>query len=434
MNEIDLYKLRDLKYRDEYVAHILNFKIHPTNDFIFLDYLYELYNNVKCQDYDIKAYIFYGISVLYLHKLLHSSKYLNNSFMETQIKKYDDIVLNERSNPLNPFLNLFVGISYFHFVDVNKAMKFCKNGIDEILNSKDIPNSQNFIRGLIFACNLFKKTVNFKDIITNNDNISLDITTESDIKIHTNKLHKNELFVVNFTCDPVYFLTLALNVSKYLLQLEGFEKFGIFFHIIYKEKQLQNTGLINIINTKINEIVSYVTNNKGSIIITYESANVAEDKALYTTNRFINMKKFLEITKKDIIQMDIDTSDMKGFNIIEFYNQISVTDISLFKNNGFPWEKICACCSYFKNNKFSYEFSEYYKRIFKRIYDPSRTSNWFIDQYCLYLTYLFVTNYFSADANIGTLWKHIKKTPGLFHGTFKEPLLKETKEKYKDYL
>jgi hypothetical protein len=132
--------------------------------------------------------------------------------------------------------------------------------------------------------------------------------------------------------------------------------------------------------------------------------------------------------------MDIDTSDMKGFNIIEFYNQISVTDISLFKNNGFPWEKICACCSYFKNNRFSYDFSEYYKRIFKRIYDPSRSSNWFIDQYCLYLTYLFVTNYYSADANIGTLWKYIKKTPGLFHGTFKDPLLKETREKYKDYL
>jgi hypothetical protein len=354
--------------------------------------------------------------------------------MEPQIKKYDDLVLNERSNPLNPFINLFVGISHFHFIDVNKAMKFCKNGIDDILNSKDIPNSQTFIRGLIFACNLFKKTVNFKDIITNNDNIILDITTESNIKIHTNKLHKNELFVVNFTCDPVYFLTLAFNVSKYLLQLEGFEKFGIFFHIIYKEKQFQNTGLINIINTKINEIVEYVTDNKGSIIITYEVSNITEDKSLYTTNRFINMKKFLEITKKDIIQMDIDTSDMKGFNIIEFYNQISVTDISLFKNNGFPWEKICACCSYFKNNRFSYDFSEYYKRIFKRIYDPSRSSNWFIDQYCLYLTYLFVTNYYSADANIGTLWKYIKKTPGLFHGTFKDPLLKETREKYKDYL
>jgi len=433
MNVIDLYKLRDMEYRNQYIDHILNSNKHDIKDFTFLNYLYKLYDTINCEDYDLRSYIFYGISVLYVTKLFKSPILRDTTFIVSHKTNFEELVSKEKSNTKNPFINFFVGFTYFQYYDINKAIVMCKNGLDEIYNCKDIKDPAKFVSDSLYGCNLFKKTVIFEELFKSDD-IKLDITIDSDIKIHTNKLNKNELFLVNFTCDPIYFLTLSSNTIKYILQRQGIEKFGCFFHIIYTKVQFENKDLLNDIETKINEIIRNVEEKKSSIIITYEIACVKRDKSLYTSNRFLNMKNFLKITNKDIIQMDIDMSDMCEFDIIDFYNKINLTDISLFKNDGVPWEKICACCSYFKNNNYSYAFSEYYKKIFKIIYNPSRQCNWFIDQYCLFLTYLFTLSYFDANFNVGVLWPFLSKTPGMFNGFYKDDLIKATREKYKHIL
>jgi hypothetical protein len=146
------------------------------------------------------------------------------------------------------------------------------------------------------------------------------------------------------------------------------------------------------------------------------------------------MANFLKITNKDIIQMDIDIKHLNGMNFIEFYNKYKHCDFALFKNTGLPWQKFAAGFSFWGNNKVSRIFSDSFNKILKVVYNNNKVSNWFIDQYCLYLTYLFLIQNSYAELTIGSVWNFLKKTPGIFEAGFKLNKIKAIKEEYKDIL
>ena len=430
MFEVDLEKLRNIEYRDQFIDDVL--KLAVKNLYIrkldFLDYLYNLYDTIKQDDYLLRTYIFYGISVIYIYiKLSLTSLHITEEY-SNQIIKYDELLQKERMNAQNPFVNLFAGLIIFQ-MDMGTAMKMCSIGIYEVTNSIYIENPLRFIQRQLFGCHLFTNPVYFKDILVlKND----EPTNKNSIKIHTNKLNKKELFIINFTCDVVYFLALAEKTLHILLGCEGVDKLGIFIHIIYTEKQFNNKDLIKIVDEKVNDLTNLV-NNKSTILFTYETTN-SIDKAIFTTIRFTNMKEFLNLTNKDIIQMDIDIKHLNGMNFIEFYNKYKENDFALFKSIGLPWQKIPAGFSYWGNNKVSRIFSDSFNKIFKVVYDSKKVSNWFIDQYCLYLTYLFIIQNSHSELSIGSVWNFLKKTPEIFDGGFKVEKIKAIKEEYKDIL
>ena len=430
MFEVNLESLYNIEYRDKFIDDIL--KEAVKNLYIrklgFLDYLYNLYDTIKPDDFLLKTYIFYGISVIYTYIILSTTSLNITDEYSNQIIKYDELIQKERMNSQNPFVNLFSGIIIFQ-LDICKAMKMCSMGIYEVINSKYIDNPLRFIQGQLWGCHLFTNPINFKDIIIQKNNGPLN---ENSIKTHTNKLNKKELFLINYTCDVIYFLALAENTINILLGCEGIDKFGIFIHIIYTEKQINNKDLIKIVDEKINDILNLV-NNKSTILFTYETTN-AIDKAIFTAIRFTNISKFLNLTNKDIIQMDIDIKHLNGMNFIEFYNKYKDNDFALFKNTGLPWQKFAAGFSYWGNNKVSRIFSDSFNKIFKVVYDNNKVSNWFIDQYCLYLTYLFIIQNSYSELSIGSVWTFLKKTPGIFECGFKVEKINFIKDKYKDYL
>jgi hypothetical protein len=430
MFEIKLESLRNIEYRDKFIDDIL--KEAVKNLYIrkldFLDYLYSLYETIKQDDYLIRTYIFYGISVIYTYIILGLTSLNISEEYSNQIIKFDELIQKEKMNPQNPFVNLFAGLIIFQ-MDINKSMKMCSIGIYDVINSTYIDNPLRFIQGQLWGCHLLTNAINFKDILIQKNN---EVANENAIKIHTNKLNKKELFIINFTCDIIYFLALAENTINILLGCQDVDKFGIFIHIIYTQKQFNNTDLIKIVDDKITDIINLVS-NKSTILFTYESTD-AIDKALFTTNRFTNMANFLKITNKDIIQMDIDIKHLDGMKFIEFYNKYKHCDFALFKNTGLPWQKFAAGFSYWGNNKVSRIFSDSFNKILKVVYDNNKVSNWFIDQYCLYLTYLFLIQNSYAELTIGSIWNFLKKTPGIFEAGFKLNKIKAAKEEYKDLL
>jgi mannosyltransferase OCH1-like enzyme len=216
-----------------------------------------------------------------------------------------------------------------------------------------------------------------------------------------------------------------LEIIKKLRANENISNVGFFWNIIIDKSSYNNKNLMNDFIIKSQSLFEYFK-EKNSIIITTQIFDVdITDKSLFTTYRFINMYKYLQISKKPIIQSDIDFDNLVNLN--QFIDKIKGYDIGLFRVKSTPWRKICATLSYFSDERETSKFTHVFG-VFLNYFYNSTSDNWFIDQLCLSLTENYLNCTLNSETNICSIYKYSKNVFN-YSTLYKNRMLDEYKQK-----
>lgn len=403
-----------------YMSNFLNFDFN-INYFNIIDNLCEkekyTYNNcdifylINKYNDDLleinKNLLYYCIGsciVNKIHNCYFKNKNLYKLFIDISNKH---INLYEKDKGL---YYIFEGLIQYNFNYID-GINQISEGVELLRTHK---NDKYLSSDFLYGSNLIKKIPsNFFEIDKNyNDSINNNFILYNN-NINTILINKNENtnVYINFTTDVIYFMAFFKSFIKIFDKLyltDNISQCGIFWNIIIDKNKYEDKKLMNkfIINTKI--LFEYFKNKNNSIIITTQVFNEEiKDKSLFTTYRFINMYKYLQITKTPIIQSDIDFDNLENIN--QFIQKISDFDIGLFRVKSTPWRKICATLSYFSNEQLTYEFS-YVFGVFLNYFYVHNSDNWFIDQLCLSLTENYLNCNLNAEHNICSIYKFLKNT------------------------
>jgi len=388
-----------------------------------IDNLYNKY--ISCNNRQTSVLLYYMISLHILYEFYKLGE-MRSTYHATIKTHFQHITEIEEKND-NPFCGLFKGLMKIESLDILDGLNEICGSIDKIKKSCIFEKNMNifFTNDPLFGVQLITKKLSF-DFFLDYKIKNLVVVQDENIKVIFHTVTGTEKCFINFTSDIHYFLTFSERVTDILLCDNDLKNFGIFFHVILSSVQKDDKSLMQKYIDKMSCICSKIK-TVTSVIFTEQVFDKAiSDRALYTTYRFVNMRKFLEIVNKPIIQSDIDLSQMTR-SLTELYESFEKHDIVLFRVKGTPWRKICATLSYFGKNSFSEIFSDIYKMILDYYYDESKSTNWFIDQFCLYIAYFYMSQNSNVECSIGSMWKIIQNQQTWFDGNCKWQL----QEKYK---
>jgi len=373
-----------------------------------------------------KSLLYYCISSCIVNKFYYYG--ILHVKSSTLYKLFEDLSRRHIETNLNDtgLYYIFEGLIKY---DLNRTygLEKIKTGVD-LLN---VNNNNIYLSGdFLYGANLIKKIPDdFVQLnIDYHNNLNNNFILESD-NIETiicKKFDYTEVYI-NFTTDVIYFLSFAisfLEIIKNLHENENIKNVGFFWNIIIDKSSYNNKTLMNDFIVKSHSLFEYFK-EKNSIIITRQIFDVdITDTSLFTTYRFINMYKYLQISKKPIIQSDIDFDNL--INLNQFIDKIKGYDIGLFRVKSTPWRKICATLSYFSNEKETLKFTYIFGAFLNYFYN-STSNNWFIDQLCLSLTENYLNCTLNAETNICSIYKYSKNVFN-YSTLYKNQMLDEYKK------
>lgn len=382
------------------------------NEEVDMSYLISKYDTNAC--ITTKTNLFYCI-MSYIVNKVHRYGLLDTKIISLN-NLFDDLCLRHIAAVPEDigFKYLFDGLTNY---DTNYiyGTERIEKGVNLInLNNKGMYISTDFLYG----SRLMKKfPENFLDMSINYDAAKVHKCMLQDGNIEQIVNHKltnvTTSVYINFTTDIVYFIAFCDSLMEIIKETsfnEDIRHIGFFWNIILDKRVCNNAALMNELDAQTDVFYKHFK-NRNSVIITIQKLDIdINDNALYTTFRFINMSKYMEIADgKPIIQTDVDFDRLQNMNY--FINNLKSFDIGLFRVKSTPWRKICATLSYFANMKETTIFSRVFGIFLNYLYEPNK-NNWFIDQLCLSLTENYLNCTLQAETNICSIYKY---SSNVFH-------------------
>lgn len=371
-------------------------------------YLLDKYNESSVSNLN-KSLVYYClgnciVNKIYRYGLLHSESLQLYDLFEEVSQRHRNLHIND-----NGLYQIFSGLIQY---DSNYVygLNLIHSGLCLLTTEhNDVYLTGDFLYGVKLIQPIPTNLIEINSSKKNNDMDNMLIRCDN-IKVLVNYTIEPTIVYINFTTDIIYFMAFVESFYEIIKQLyltEDISQCGFFWNVIIDKQNYDNKKIMNEFIIKSQFLFDSIK-SKNSIIITTQvfDQNIV-DKALFTTYRFINMYKYMQITKKPIIQSDIDFSDLRNLN--QFIHNIKQFDIGLFRVRSTPWRRVCATLSYFSNENLVSMFASVYG-IFLKFFYQSHTSNWFIDQLCLTLTEQYLSNTISAEINICSLYKYSKET------------------------